>query len=440
MIRSRVLRYALAASLLTGLIAGPACAAKNSKSAKPKASLTFWHCWADHQSFLDEMAERYRLKTGVKIDFQLTPPMSRNYWNKIETAAQANTLPDIIGILENPELISRYAKSGRLAELTREMTADNRAWANSFYPHALNALYYPKHNLYGVKSESYWGVPLTVMNIQIFYNRTLFQKAGLNPDRPPQTWEEFISASHALRMAGITPLIAGFGDLWVSQSFFRAYSWAVLGRDKIRSLYLDEFPYMAPECQQIMNYFAELRNKGLLYPGAASMANKEAEILFANGKAAMMINDSRGANVYAQMNPRLDLGVMPYPKPKDARCPMYSLGSLDQGAVVTAHSKNAKNAIAFLKWLTAQPQQERWARMPNGFPALLKAQDQIDSKLQPFAEDMRNLPPNLFLEERQDVLETLGKSMQALLIGEVEPLEALREVQRIKQEKPQRNP
>ncbi len=420
---------------LATLLAVPALAAPNKDVPKPKVTLVFWHWWADYQNFLEEMSERYRLETGVKVDFQLYSPAGQDYWNKIQAAAQANVLPDIFGITDNPELLAMYAKNNKLVDFTSAMRANKRAWEYSFYPRALNALYFPPSNIYGVKGDTIWGVPLSAMNIQLFYNRVLFQKAGLNPDQPPQTWEEFIAVSQKLKKAGITPLIGGFGDLWVSQTFFRAYAWALLGEDKMRSLFMGEIPYMAPECQQVLNYFAELRNKGFLYPGVASMSNKEAEIMFANQKAAMMINGSWAVNVFSQMNPTLDLGVTPFPKLKEARYPMHIIGGLGQGAAIAANGKNIPAAMDFLRWLTAAAQQERWAREPNGFPALLAAQDHINAKLKPFVLGMNELPPNIFLEERYDVLETMGKGMQSILIGEAEPLDILRQLQKVKERK-----
>jgi ABC-type glycerol-3-phosphate transport system substrate-binding protein len=420
---------------LAAMLAAPAAAASNAETPKPKTTLVFWHWWADQQSFLEEMAERYRLETNIKVDFQLYSPAGLDYQNKIQAAAQANMLPDIIGVTDNPELLALYARGGKLVDLTPAMRANDHAWEYAFYPRALNALYFPPSNIYGVRGDSIWGVPLSAMNIQIFYNRVLFQKAGLNPDQPPQTWEEFMAVCQKLKGAGITPMIGGFGDLWVSQTFFRAYAWALLGEDKMRSLYLGETPYLMPECQQVMGYFAELRNKGCLYPGVASMSNKEAEILFANQKAAIMINGSWAVNVFNQMNSTLDLGVMPFPKLKEARYPMVVIGGLGQGAAIAANSKHQQAAQDFLRWLTAQAQQERWAREPNGFPALLSAQPSINPKLKPFVLGMNDLPPNLFLEERRDVLEALGKGMQSILIGESEPLDVLRQIQAVKENK-----
>ncbi|NTV52940.1 MAG: extracellular solute-binding protein, partial [Candidatus Firestonebacteria bacterium] len=405
---ANTLTHAVLLICLAALPAEPAAAVPQPGSPQPKTTLVFWHEWPEYQNFLEEMAARYRLETNIQVNFRLVVS-GQDYQRKIQAAAKINSLPDIIGLADNPALLAFYAKNGKLADLTSPMRADNRAWELAFYPRALNALYFPPSNPYGVRGDTIWGVPLSAMNIQIFYNRVLFQKAGLNPDQPPQTWEELMSVCQQLKSAGIAPLIGGFGDLWVSQTFFRTYAWALLGEAKMRNLFLGETPYLIPECQQVMNYFAELRNKGCLYPGASTLSNKQAEVLFAGQKAAMIIDGSWAVNVYTQMDATLDLDVMPFPKLKEARYPMVVIGGLEQGAALSANGKQQQAALDFLRWLTAQPQQERWAREPNGFPALLAAQPSINPKLKPFVLGMNELPPNLFLEERRDVLETMGK-------------------------------
>lgn len=416
----------LAGSLAVGL------ASLGFAAPKPVKTLVFWHYWTDDQTFLEEMAQRYQMETNIKVEFQLFSPVGRDYWSKVQAAAQANRLPDILGMTDDPELLARYVKAGKIVDLTQEMRANNHAWEYSFFPRTVNALYFPKYNIYNVPPDRIWGVPLSAMNIQIFYNRDLFQKAGLNPDQPPATWEEFIRAGQSLRKAGIAPLVCGFGDLWLNQTFFRIYAWPILGQDKIRSLYLGELPYSAPECRQVLDCFLELRDQKMFYPGVASLNNKEAEILFSRHKAAMMVNGSWGVNVLKQMNPELHFGVMAFPPPKGAAYPMYAVGGLGRAAVVTSNAKHPKDAIQFLRWLTAQSQQERWARQPNGFPALIKAQDAMHPDLAPFLEKMKDLAPNLYLEEREEVLETLSKGMQSLLIGEGDPQSMLEKVRETK--------
>src|SRR2546430_4109044 len=46
-------------------------------------------------------------------------------------------------------------------------------------------------------SGKIYGLPQNGYALGIYYNRKLFQGAGLNPDKPPTTWQEFRDAAKA---------------------------------------------------------------------------------------------------------------------------------------------------------------------------------------------------------------------------------------------------
>lgn len=48
------------------------------------------------------------------------------------------------------------------------------------------------------------GLPLDVHPTAFYYNRNIFEEAGLDPDSPPENWEEFKSACDAIADAGYT--------------------------------------------------------------------------------------------------------------------------------------------------------------------------------------------------------------------------------------------
>src|SRR5437868_5078968 len=49
-----------------------------------------------------------------------------------------------------------------------------------------------------------WDYPLYRFIYPLVYNKALFRKAGLNPERPPTTWSAFVAAAKKLKAAGIT--------------------------------------------------------------------------------------------------------------------------------------------------------------------------------------------------------------------------------------------
>ncbi|MEG8278985.1 ABC transporter substrate-binding protein [Streptomyces sp. AHA2] len=64
-------------------------------------------------------------------------------------------------------------------------------------------------DIYTVDGKVY-GVPRTGYSMGLIYNRTLFEKAGLDPDRPPATWPEVRSA--AKRIADLGEGTVGYAD------------------------------------------------------------------------------------------------------------------------------------------------------------------------------------------------------------------------------------
>ena len=66
--------------------------------------------------------------------------------------------------------------------------------------------------VFGVPSE-------TAMGGGILYNKKIYEDLGLSV---PTTWAEFEGNNEAIKEAGITPVIATFGDTWTSQLFVLA--------------------------------------------------------------------------------------------------------------------------------------------------------------------------------------------------------------------------
>ena len=191
------------AVFLLGVIGFFGCAKKVEKV----TGVTVWHWMTDREDAFNELAEIYEEEKGIKINFELYAP-SDAYTQKVMAAAQTNTLPDIFGILGEKRIFASFIKAGHVADLTEEMDAKDGKWRGVFFSKALDVNRFLPGNQFGIKPGIY-GAPIDVTNIQVLYNKALFRKAGLDPDKPPSTWKEFIRAGEKLRAAGISVLVSG---------------------------------------------------------------------------------------------------------------------------------------------------------------------------------------------------------------------------------------
>jgi raffinose/stachyose/melibiose transport system substrate-binding protein len=57
-----------------------------------------------------------------------------------------------------------------------------------------------------------WVYPIETRIYPIVYNKALFKQAGLDPEKPPTSWTDFIAAAGKLKAAGIDPIVTGLKD------------------------------------------------------------------------------------------------------------------------------------------------------------------------------------------------------------------------------------
>jgi raffinose/stachyose/melibiose transport system substrate-binding protein len=72
----------------------------------------------------------------------------------------------------------------------------------------------------GQRAETFWdgeqwGLPFYQIGTFWAYNKQMFADAGLDPESPPETWDDWMAACDALNEAGYTPIGTGFKDGWL---------------------------------------------------------------------------------------------------------------------------------------------------------------------------------------------------------------------------------
>jgi len=400
-------------------------------SKPPQAShkILLWHWMTDRNDTFQQLAIKYKQETGIEVDIQLFAP-SDAYSQKVIAAGQANVLPDIYGILDKKSIVADFIKAELVVDLTEDMNANGSTWKNSLFDKALADKSFDAGNVYGVKPGIY-GVPIDVTNEQWLYNKKLLAKAGISS--APRSWDEFIKDAQALRRVGITPFVSGWGELWMIDCFASNYAFNIMGEDKVFETFRGKVKYTDSDWIKVLNIFAQMRDKGVFMDGLVTKGNKYAEQDFSLERAAFAFNGSWCVNVYHDMNPNLDYGVIE-PPPITTANPLKIWGSAGSTFVVNAQSPNKDKAIAFLKWLTAKEQQVVLSKETNNLPSNKEALPGVSPILEEFAKGMENSThPNIWpLNEDPLVSEAFDRGIQAIIIGEKSPLQVAQDVQIVK--------
>ncbi len=129
----------------------------------------------------------------------------------------------------------------------------------------------------GVRPDRSWrgklyGYPLYMSAMMIAYSKSAFTKAGVDPEKPFETWDDLISASQKLKDAGITPFTLGWKDAWISDWFWAG--WGVKDMDSVRDmipLFTGEASNADPKYIDWLNRIAELQTKGYVNDDVGSL-------------------------------------------------------------------------------------------------------------------------------------------------------------------------
>lgn len=166
---------------------------------------------AEYYSYLFEAFQQTEEGKNVTFNFEEIPTTDA-FNQKIKLLISSGDLPDIVFNGGN-NIVELAAKSGKVADLTPYFEADPE-WKALFDETSLE---------FNTVDGKIYGVPVSKEISYIYYNKDLFEQAGIEaPEVAFASWDEFFAACDQLKEAGITPLGMDSADsgwltnLWMS--------------------------------------------------------------------------------------------------------------------------------------------------------------------------------------------------------------------------------
>ncbi len=358
------------------------------------------------QAFVDEAAKSYTAAT-VKPMLQDTAVVISQF----QTAAAAGEAPDI-QFLWNGIYHMESVWLGYLQPLNG-LVSDEIIKASS--PTLLSN--------FGGKTYRLGWYPLPMIWI---YNKDLYDKAGLDADKAPATWDEFLAACEKLKSAGVAPVGGGIQDgYWGEWYFGHALGQNVDSAGEVIGLFTGERDFREPKYHEHWVKLEELKKAGFLNPEMSSTELYPGIDLIVAGKVAAGL--SVGSRVPADSKAtkgRIGTMIMPvYGKGKLAGQPIFD----SQGLGIPAKAKDPKAAAAFLEYLQSPEQLKAlhektgWIPANTGFDISV-IEDQVVRDmwqrwgLSPNIPYLSNLVPGQFYE--QALLPSAQQVVEGKITGE----------------------
>jgi len=273
-------------------------------------------------------------EAGVKINLLIVP--WDDYYTKLSVSMASRTAPNLA--IMHSHQIAGFVKQGALEAYTPEEIATAGLVEGEYIAPLWNA---------GVVADQRYGVPIDAFPRHYYYNKALFEQAGLDAANPPKTGAELLDAANKIHALG--------NDTW-------GLYFQLTGSGVVRNFYSFYWQYQDDlynaDMTDVADGFAETAKKAVeaLRPFLDSGASpkdviNDSAALFATNKIGMSLTQITDLPVYqaAAANQGLQFGVAPLPQFGD-RPATFALGHnfvIPRGTPAAARA----DALVFVKWI-----------------------------------------------------------------------------------------
>ena len=258
------------------------------------------------------------------------------YWDKLVVGLPAGSAPDVFSI--NALNVVDYARNGYLLDIT-----------DLFESGAVDVTKYPAHTVATHTVDGVLrGIPRDFDAIAVYYNKTLFDEAGVEYPKDGWTWDEFIET--AKKLTNPDAGVHGCSIAADGQAFGYDYIYGNGG------MLFDENGMCVVNTPENVEAFQKLHD-AIHVEKISATVEEQVEIAknvrFLSGTDAMTFDGSWNMATYQEAYGDM-LGVVSLPIMKEATTISHSLSWV--GAATTKHPEEVKKFLTYLAGYEAQAQ------------------------------------------------------------------------------------
>lgn len=316
-------------------------------------TISLWSHWADEKSkvaFVTEAATRFEAKhPGAKVEITWYQKGPLN--TALQSALRAGKGPDVF--YADPFQVE-YIENGLILPLDDLLRTDRlEDWAKAAWTH----------------DGKLYALPLEAQTIELYYNTDLAKQYGVEmPAGGQLDTAAFMDFVKRAKDGGTTPIVVGVADRDYPGAYLTGeLLLKKLGPDEYSKLIAGELPYSDPRVVEVFTYIHDLAEAGGFPKSIASLKLGESHGYFYNNPGGVLFPmgsfyPSRAFNPPAEggQPEGFPLGMMNYPVPHDAACPICKTNRVGGSYVVNAGSEHPDLAGAFLNEMAEPDMAQMW--------------------------------------------------------------------------------
>ena len=368
--------------------------------------ITVWSLDRDIQPAPNLIKDFNALDNGITVEYRQI--QFDDVVSEAMRAYSTGQAPDIIAI-DNPEH-ALFASRGAFLDLTDKIAASDVVKPENYYPGPLKSVMW---------DGKYFGIPKATNTIALYYNKDMFKAAGLDPDKPPQTWDELVETARKLTDPSKNVYGLTFSAKANEEGTFQFLPWAQMGGggyDKINS----------EGAVKALETWKKIIDEKLASPDTLTRSQWDSTGTFNSGNAAMAISGPWELDRMLK-EAKFDWAVALLPVPEQGAERSSAMG--DFNWAIFSNTEHPDEAFKVLEYFVSQDD-----RMFRDFGQL---PPRSDITIAPTGEPLKDAALKVFIEQLQyaqprgphpewpKISKAIQDAIQAALTGQMSAKDAL---------------
>ncbi|MDC3423142.1 sugar ABC transporter substrate-binding protein [Aquibacillus sp. 3ASR75-11] len=345
----------------------------------------------------DKISTSFQEEYDAEVNIEIIPWANRD--QKILTALAANNGPDVFYAI--PDQMPQYADVGMLLELDPYLEGYDM---DDFVDSALVSTTW-KDKLYGL--------PILQSVDTLFYNKSVIEAIGEDPENLPETWKEFEAwAVKAKEQGFYATSFQGGGSM---NNTLYPYIWQA-GGDIVSAD--NEVLINGEGGVEAFSFINKMYKNGWIPEDSVTAMEQNA--LWEDGQMLAILGSG---NTLANLQNKGKIDFVIGPPLKNKKQAAYGTTGM---FVVPSNTDNPATAAEFVKTLTNAENQRTFNKVTQYIPARESSKDIFDE--QPFLSQLASYTqytlPGVINPKGRDIMPMIQAQLQAMLEGDVTPQEA----------------
>jgi multiple sugar transport system substrate-binding protein len=368
--------------------------------------LTLWSLDKDTQPAPNLVKEFNDQHNGITIEYRLI--QFDDVVTEAMRAYATGQAPDIIAV-DNPEH-ALFSSRGAFLDLTDMIKSSKVIKPENYFPGPLKSVEW---------DGKYFGVPKATNTIALYYNKDMFKAKGLDPNKPPQTWDELVEDARKLTDPAKNVYGLAFSAKANEEGTFQFLPWAQMGGGSYEHINADG-------AVKALEVWKTIMGEKLASPDTLTRGQWDSTGTFNSGNAAMVISGPWELDRMVQ-EAKFDWGVTLLPVPKEGAERSSAMGDFNWAIFST--SKHPAEAFKALEYFASQDDKmfKNFGQLPARSDISIPETGQPlkDAALKVFLEQLKYAKPRGPHPQWPKISKAIQDAIQAALTGQMSPKDAL---------------